>query len=150
MDIRAARRAAGMSQSQPARAARVPQPNLSAYENRRRTPSPDVLARIVHALQGRPSTRLREHRDAVLTLVTEHHAADPRVFGSAARDDDDPGSDLDLLVSFAEEASLLDELGLRLALTDLLGVPVNVVAADTLRGAFRDRVLAEADSCQHG
>lgn len=144
MDIRAARLAAGMSQSELARAARVPQPNLSAYENGRRNPSPEVLNRITRALQGRPSVRLREHRDQVLTLVRQHHAADPRVFGSVARGDDQPGSDLDLLVSFSDEASLLDEVGLRLALTDLLGVEVDVVATDTLRGEFAQRVLSEA------
>ena len=57
-----------------------------------------------------------------------HHAASPRVFGSVARGDDQPGSDVDLLVDFTDEASLLDEVGLRLALADLLQVSVDVVA----------------------
>ncbi|HEY9563649.1 MAG TPA: nucleotidyltransferase domain-containing protein [Nocardioides sp.] len=68
----------------------------------------------------------------------------PRVFGSVARGEDEPGSDVDLLVDFTEEATLLDEVGLRLALRDLLRVEVDVVAADSLRGEFRDRVLCEA------
>lgn len=133
-----------MSQSQLARAARVPQPNLSAYENGRRSPSPEVLERIVRALHVRPSVRLHQLRDELLATLADHHAVDPRVFGSVARGDDEPGSDLDLIVDFSHEASLLDEVGLRLALTDLLGVKVDVVAADTLRGEFRDRVLSEA------
>lgn len=73
-----------------------------------------------------------------------HHASSPRVFGSVARGDDAPGSDLDLLVDFDDNASLLDEVGLRLALVDLLQVEVDVVAADSLRGAVRERVLGEA------
>ena len=77
-------------------------------------------------------------------MVSEHHAASPRIFGSVARGDDEPGSDVDLLVDFTDEASLLDEIGLRLALADLLHVSVDVVAADTLRGRFRERVLGEA------
>lgn len=144
MDIRAARLAAGMSQSELARAANVPQPNLSAYENGRRAPSPEVAERIARALQGRPSVRLRQHRDEVLSVVAEYRASEPRIFGSVARGEDQPGSDLDLLVDFSDEASLLDEVGLRLALTDLLGVAVDVVAADTLRGEFGERVLREA------
>ncbi len=40
MDLRAERLAAGLSQSQLARAAQVPQPDLSSYENGRRTPAP--------------------------------------------------------------------------------------------------------------
>ena len=115
MDIRSARQAAGLSQSQLARAADVPQPNLSAYENGRRVPSPEVLDRLVRALAVRPS-----------------------------RGDDEPGSDIDLLVDFTDEASLLDETGLRLALADLLGVEVDVVAADGLSGRMLERVLEEA------
>ncbi len=139
-----ARRAAGLSQSQLARAAGVPQPNLSAYENGRRVPSPEVLERINRALRGRPSARVNQHRDSIRALVTKHHAVAPRIFGSLARGDDEPGSDVDLLVDFTDEASLLDEIGLRLALADLLQVEVDVVAADTLKGRVRERVLREA------
>lgn len=143
MDIRSARLAAGMSQSQLAAAADVSQPNLSAYENGRRTPSPKVLERIARALLVRPSVRLRERRDAVLAAVAAHRAVDPQVFGSVARGEDEPGSDLDLVVSFTEDASLLDEVGLRIQLSDLLGIPVDVVGADALRGDFGARVMSE-------
>ncbi len=144
MDIRGERRSAGLSQSQLARAAGVPQPNLSAYENGRRLPSPDVVERIYRALKVRPSARVRQHRESIRAIVAEHHAAAPRVFGSVARGEDEPGSDVDLLVDFTDEASLLDEIGLRLALSDLLRVEVDVVAADSLRGRIRERVLREA------
>lgn len=144
MDIRAARLSSGMSQSQLAHAANVAQPNLSAYENGRRSPSPEVAERIARALQARPSLRLQQHREEVLATVAEHRATHPRVFGSAARGADEPGSDLDLVVEFTKDASLLDEVGLRLALTDLLGVEVDVIAADSLRGEFGERVRREA------
>lgn len=144
MDIRAERLAAGLTQSQLAAAAGLTQPNLSAYENGRRLPTDAVLERLRHALVGRPSTRLDLHRAEVRALVVEHHARDPRVFGSVARGDDAPGSDLDVLVEFDDEASLLDETGLRIALSDLLQIDVDVIAADTLRGEIRERVLVEA------
>lgn len=144
MDIRAERIAAGLSQAALAQAARVPQPNLSAYENGRRTPTPEVLERIRDALVGRPSARVALHRDRILELVAAHHATAPRVVGSIARGEDRPGSDVDLLVEFTDEASLLDEVGLRLALTDLLQVPVDVIAADALRNPLRKRLLDEA------
>jgi uncharacterized protein len=144
VDIRVERRAVGLSQSQLARAAGIPQPNLSAYENGRRVPSPEVLDRISCALAVRPSARVEQHRESIRALVAEHHAVSPRIFGSVARGDDEPGSDVDLLVDFTDEASLLDEIGLRLALADLLRVDVDVIAADTLIGRVRDRVLREA------
>lgn len=144
MDIRAERRAAGVSQSQLAAAAKVPQPNLSAYENGRRVPSPEVLERIARALALRPSAMVERHRESIRTLVAQHQAVAPRIFGSVARGEDEPGSDVDFLVEFTEEASLLDEIGLRLALADLLRVKVDVVAADSLRGRIRERILGEA------
>ncbi len=122
----------------------MPQPNLSAYENGRRVPSPKVLERITLALAVRPSSRVEQHRNAIRALVAQHHATAPRVFGSVARGEDEPGSDLDLLVEFSDEASLLDEISLRLAMTDLLQVDVDVVAEDSLRGRMRERVLREA------
>jgi len=133
-----------MTQAELSRAASVPQPNLSAYENGRRTPSPEVVARIRSALVGRPSRRLEQHRDSVKAIVAAHHATGARVVGSVARGDDRPGSDVDLLVEFSDEASLLDEVGLRVALTDLLRVRVDVIAADSLREPLRSRMLAEA------
>lgn len=133
-----------MSQAELARAANVAQPNISAYENGRRQPSPEVLERIRRALVGTLNERLFRHRDEIHRLVAEHHAAAPRVFGSVARGEETAASDIDILVDFTPEAGLLDEVGLRLALTDLLHVEVDVIASDTLRGEFRERVLREA------
>lgn len=133
-----------MSQAELARAARVPQPNISAYENGRRQPSAEVRDRIRRALVGTLNERPFRHRDEIHRIVAEHHATAPRVFGSVARGEETATSDIDLLVDFTPEAGLLDEIGLRLALTDLLHVEVDVVASDTLRGEFRERVLREA------
>lgn len=144
MDIRAEREAAGLTQAALAHAARVPQPNISAYENGRRTPTPEVLDRIRAALHGRPSLRIERHRRAMRDLVHQHRAENPRLFGSVARGDDAAGSDIDLLVDFTEDAGLFDEIALRLDLAELLGVSVDVVGSDTLDGPFRERVLAEA------
>lgn len=144
VDVRAERLAAGLSQSQLSRAAGVSQPNLSAYENGRRTPSPEVLDRIRRALRVPLSERVAQHRDEIRVLVAAHHATAPRLFGSAARGDDEAGSDVDFLVEFTDEATVLDEVGLRLALADLLRVEVDVVAVDALRGSIRERVLREA------
>lgn len=84
-----------------------------------------------------------QHRADILRLVAQHRAENPRIFGSVARGDATVDSDLDLLVDFTAEASLLDLAGLRLSLVDLLHVNVDIVDADTLRGEIRQRILAE-------
>lgn len=57
------------------------------------------------------------------------------LFGSVARGDDTPGSDIDFLVEFDKGSSLFDLMDLQEALEDLLGVPVDVVSA----GGLKDR-----------
>lgn len=82
--------------------------------------------------------------DPILRVAREHGAHDVRVFGSRARGDARPDSDLDLLVRFEEGRSLLDLVGMKLALEELLGIRVDVVSERGLSRYIRDRVLAEA------
>lgn len=92
----------------------------------------------------RPSTAVRQHRDAIYRAASRFRVANPRVFGSALRGEDGEGSDLDLLVDALPGATLFDLGGLQDELAHLLGVHVDVVTARDLPARFRDVVLAEA------
>lgn len=92
----------------------------------------------------KPSEKVARHREAIKSLVLRFHGSDPLLVGSVARKQDTPDSDVDVLVKFTEEASILDEVGLRLSLSGLLGVEVDVIAADTLHGLRRERMLQDA------
>lgn len=138
-----ARTRAGLSQSQLARRAGVPQPSLSAYEAGRVQPRPETLARILAATAERPSVVLRRERQRVIELALHRKAGAVRVYGSIARGTDSVGSDVDLLVTFDPDASLLDAAGLVLDLENLLGVPVDLMSERAV-GAIRDRAMAEA------
>lgn len=83
-------------------------------------------------------------RAAVRRLAAVHGAHDVRVFGSTARGDAGPDSDLDLLVDFEPGRSLLDQVALGLDLEELLGRPVDVVTEGGLSGLLRRRIVAEA------
>ena len=65
------------------------------------------------------------------------------MFGSIARGTDLPESDVDLLVRFSDEASLLDAAGLMLDLERILGRHFDVIS-DRAEGAIRDRAVAES------
>ena len=69
---------------------------------------------------------LQQHRDAILDLATARGASNIRVFGSVARGDSRPNSDVDLLVDMAPGSSLLDLAALTEELRELLGRPVDV------------------------
>jgi uncharacterized protein len=96
---------------------------------------------------GKPSTELRrllhERRAELLAAAARRGASNLRVFGSVARGDDDAGSDIDFLVDFEPTRSLVDVAGLILDLQEILGVPVDVVEASTLRSGD-EVILADA------
>lgn len=125
--VRAARLAAGLTQTELSRRSGVAQPNISAIERGDVHPRRETIERLLAASRLRPSAALRRHRDEVIAVVERHRATRPRVFGSAARGDDAAGSDVDLLVSFDDEATLLDLVRMSDELESLLGVHVDVV-----------------------
>lgn len=130
--IREARREAGLTQQELAARSGVRQPNIAAYESGQRVPSQAMQTRLLEAARPRPSVLLARYRDEVLRLAARNRATDVRVFGSIARGEDTPDSDVDLLVSFQPGASLLDQAGLIADLEDLLGRHVDVVSDRTL------------------
>ncbi|WP_038035627.1 MULTISPECIES: nucleotidyltransferase family protein [unclassified Thioalkalivibrio] len=91
-----------------------------------------------------PSKAVEKHRDAIRRVVERHHANNARVFGSVLRGQDTPDSDLDLLVDPTEETSLLDIGAIRVELTELLGVEVDVVTPGALPEKWRSQVLETA------
>ena len=87
---------------------------------------------------------LQTHQREIRRLAQQHRARNPRVFGSVARGDVKPGSDLDILVDPTPQTSLLDLGGLQMDLEELLGVPVDVVTPSDLPASFREQALREA------
>ncbi|TBT85421.1 XRE family transcriptional regulator [Propioniciclava sinopodophylli] len=137
------RAAAGLTQRQLADLSGVKQPLIAAIERGTRAPSDAARAALERALRVRPSMLLRARRDDVLAAVARVGAKDPRVFGSVARGDDSPGSDIDLLVTFPPEADIVTLLTLEEELAELLTVPVDVVSCGS-SGRVIDRARAEA------
>ncbi len=68
------------------------------------------------------------------------------VFGSAARGEMRPDSDVDILVEFRPDAEigLIEYAGLMLALSGLLGRKVDLVSKPALRPSLREGILEEA------
>ena len=87
---------------------------------------------------------LKDKRRQILDIATKHGARNVRVFGSVARGDATPNSDIDFLVDMEPGRSLLDLGGLLMDLQDLLGRPVDIVTEAGLRQRLRQQVLQEA------
>ncbi len=80
----------------------------------------------------------------ILEIAQGYGVSNVRVFGSRARGDALPASDLDLLVSFSPGTSLFDVIGFEQDLEELLGFRVEAVSEKALHPLIKDRVLAEA------
>jgi len=73
--------------------------------------------------------------------LKRHEVAKAGIFGSFARGPVRSSSDLDLLVEFQGRKSLLDLVGLKLDLEDLLGRPVDVVTYRSVHKRLRKIIL---------
>lgn len=78
-------------------------------------------------------TELQDQSEAIHAIALRHGAHSIAVFGSVARGEQRPGSDVDFLVEFERGASLLDLIKLQDDLEALLGCSVDVVSAGGLK-----------------
>jgi predicted nucleotidyltransferase len=87
--------------------------------------------------------QLRAQAEEIRLIGARHKAIAIAVFGSVARGDNGPDSDVDLLVDFGPGASLIDEFHLQEELEKFLQTQVDVVS----RGGLKPRdshIRAEA------
>jgi predicted nucleotidyltransferase len=83
-------------------------------------------------------------REQILQVARRHGVTGVRVFGSMARGDAGPESDVDLLVEIGAEPSAWFPGGLIAELEGLLGRRVQVITERGLDELLRDRILEEA------
>ncbi len=87
---------------------------------------------------------LQTRRKEILQIAARHGAYNVRVFGSVARGESRPDSDIDFLVNLEAGYSLLDLARLLRELQALLNCQVDIVTEAGLRPRLRPQVLKEA------
>lgn len=144
--LRVRRKAAGFTQRDLAKRSGVKQPTIAAIESGTRAASPATREALENALRGiRPAALLFDQIDEVDAALAQAGATNPRVFGSVARGDDRPDSDVDLLVRLPPTASIMDLLRVEEELTRILTVDVDLVSdTSDAAGPVLQRALAEA------
>ncbi len=158
--LRQARNRAGLSQVDLASRAGVTQSVISAHESGQRQPSLPALTRLIDAagfeltlslrrqpgrlrrLSG-PVGRVRRHRNDLVATAAAHGVSNLRVFGSVARGEDRPDSDVDLLADIPPGLSLLGLGRLEADLEAILGTRVNLIPAADLKPGARERVESD-------
>ncbi len=87
---------------------------------------------------------VKSKRADILEIAKQHGARNVRLFGSVARGEARPDSDVDVLVEFESGRTLLDRIGMIQDLEDLLGCKVDVVIEKALHRYIRQQVIAQA------
>jgi predicted nucleotidyltransferase/DNA-binding XRE family transcriptional regulator len=157
--LRETREQVGLTQAQLAERCGVTQSVISAYESGRREPSVPTLQRLIggtglrleldvrsrHALPRHGlGAVLRRKKTRLHGVFARHGVTDVRVFGSAARGDDRPDSDIDFVVHTPEGFDLLDLAALVLELEAVLRVPVDVVPDTSVRPGVALEIESDA------
>ncbi len=87
---------------------------------------------------------LRAHREDILAIAAKRGVKNVRVFGSVARGEEKPGSDVDFLVDIESGRSLLDLAGYLVDVEEILHEKVDVVTARSISPYMREEVIKEA------
>lgn len=101
----------------------------------------EVATTARRPLSGPTGRLVSTHRSELHDTLRRHGVTNAHIFGSVARGDDHEGSDLDLLVDFAPNTSLLDIIGIQMELEELLGISVDLIPSTGLK----ERVRASAE-----
>lgn len=139
-----ARHRGGLTQRELARRSGTSQATLSRYESGDAVPTIPTLERIIAAtgamltltavpvnrvadFRSARMSKLRQNKKQILAILKKHRASNPQVFGSVARGDDGPNSDIDLLVDVdMHRSNLFDVFHIELELEKLLGEKVEI------------------------
>jgi len=87
---------------------------------------------------------IKKRRDEILRIAARHGAHNVRVFGSAARGEAGPQSDIDLLVDIGPRTSSWFSTGLIDDLEQLLGRKVDVLTDGGISPYLREQIYREA------
>ena len=87
---------------------------------------------------------IRAKREEIYAIARKHKAEKLWVFGSCARKEENPGSDVDLLVKFNDKASMLDLVHIRNGVRSIVMRDVDVVSSRGLSPFLGKRILSEA------
>jgi uncharacterized protein len=159
--LRDARRRAGLTQQQLAARAGVTQSVISAYESGHRQPALTTLAALVeasgfdldvrlrrqpsplHRLTGPVGQRVRRHRRELTSAAAACGIKHLQVFGSVARGEDRPDSDVDLLADIPAGLGLVPLGSVTAEFERILAARVDLVPAGALKPDVAARIAAD-------
>jgi predicted nucleotidyltransferase len=85
-----------------------------------------------------------EIKNKIISILVRHGIKKILVFGSYARNEATPHSDLDLIVEFPEGSSLLDHIGIEFELSETLNMKIDLLSQNGISPYIKDKIMKEA------
>lgn len=85
----------------------------------------------------------KEIREIVIPVLKKYNITRAGLFGSCARGEDTEISDVDILVEFGDDLSLIDYMRIKLNLEDILNKKVDLVEYQAIKSQLRKRILSD-------
>lgn len=87
--------------------------------------------------------KIEEIKGAIEPILIRHHIKRAGIFGSMAKGNATSKSDIDILVELGNKISLLEFVGIKYELEDLLGRKVDLVEYQAVKPRLRNKIMSE-------
>lgn len=85
---------------------------------------------------------IEEIKQKIIPILKHHKVRRAGLFGSAARKEMKPDSDIDILVDITDDISLLDFVGIKLEIEEAIGRKVDLVEYASIKPLLRESILS--------
>ena len=89
------------------------------------------------------TAQIEKYKERILTILKKHEVKRASLFGSIVREEMTEQSDIDILIEFDGEKSLLDLAALKRELEETLQCKVDVLTYNSLHPLLRSTILSE-------
>ena len=89
------------------------------------------------------TTQIEKYKERILTVLKKHEVKRASLFGSIIREEMTEQSDIDILIEFEGDKSLLDLAALTRELEETLQCKVDVITYNSLHPLLRSKILSE-------
>ena len=88
-------------------------------------------------------SQIEKYKEIILEILKKHDVKKASLFGSIVREEMSTDSDIDLIIEFKGDKSLLNLAALKIELEEKLSLKVDVLTYNSIHPLLRDQILAE-------
>lgn len=85
-----------------------------------------------------------EIKKKIISILVKYGIKKILIFGSYARNEATPNSDLDLIIEFPEGTSLIDHIGIEFELSEALNMKIDLLSQNGISPYIKDQIMKEA------